>query len=294
MELIDHLSSIYWEIGRSVEFLFVPIMFLANKSDLLEGRESLFDRKRFQLNKVHALVNKLGHLYFEVSALNGHNVNAAFTALTQECIAKKIYLNALRAQPVAKPFFSFWRKAAPVEMPPKTLVKPLDADWIQSHCLTIAEEGFSDLRYLEYPQEIPQSIEGYPRLSEPRSAASAARSASVQPITPVSVSVYTSSPVTVTKEYWYNENAITIEIPDEVKCPLTLCIMLDPVSAADGYMYERSAITKHFEGSNMSPITNLPLENKELRGARTMKAMIRRMFGDPQEVPILTLSSPII
>eukprot|EP01121_Diplochlamys_sp_Union-15-3_P017136 TRINITY_DN5973_c0_g1_i1.p1 TRINITY_DN5973_c0_g1~~TRINITY_DN5973_c0_g1_i1.p1 ORF type:complete len:193 (+),score=29.58 TRINITY_DN5973_c0_g1_i1:84-581(+) len=53
-------------------------------------------------------------------------------------------------------------------------------------------------------------------------------------------------------------------ISEEFKCPLTLEIMKDPVIAADGFSYERMAIEDWLKKSNTSPMTNLPLENKNL------------------------------
>ena len=45
------------------------------------------------------------------------------------------------------------------------------------------------------------------------------------------------------------------DIPDEFKCPITLCIMKDPVIMPDGQTYEREAIANHLKASPLSPIT---------------------------------------
>merc|ERR1712166_445086 len=49
-----------------------------------------------------------------------------------------------------------------------------------------------------------------------------------------------------------------------VFCPITGCLMEDPVVTSDGYTYERSAISAWLKKSNRSPMTNMPLTNKAL------------------------------
>ena len=54
-------------------------------------------------------------------------------------------------------------------------------------------------------------------------------------------------------------------MPEEIVCPITQDIMLDPVSAADGHAYERKAIEEWFaKGNKTSPNTNAELENRTL------------------------------
>ena len=52
--------------------------------------------------------------------------------------------------------------------------------------------------------------------------------------------------------------------PDYLLCPILGTLMADPVVAADGHTYERSAITEWFKTSNISPMTGVPLESKTL------------------------------
>ena len=57
--------------------------------------------------------------------------------------------------------------------------------------------------------------------------------------------------------------------PDELRCPITKELMVDPVIAADGHTYERSAIERVFadkpSGENpMSPVTGLVLSSRSL------------------------------
>ena len=47
-------------------------------------------------------------------------------------------------------------------------------------------------------------------------------------------------------------------------CPITGEPMIDPVVAADGHTYERTAIARWFEASDKSPLTNAILPHKEL------------------------------
>ncbi|AIK96236.1 U-box domain-containing protein [Candidatus Odyssella acanthamoebae] len=65
--------------------------------------------------------------------------------------------------------------------------------------------------------------------------------------------------------------------PNEHFCPITLQVMRDPVVAADGHSYERAAISKYFNIDNRakSPITGLPLKNRDLFDNQALKAMIR-------------------
>merc|ERR1711871_580048 len=79
------------------------------------------------------------------------------------------------------------------------------------------------------------------------------------------------------------------DIPSEYLCPITAALMQDPVIAADGHSYERSAIERWFsEASNYmriggrgtarscrSPMTNLPLDNNNLVTNRALKILIR-------------------
>ncbi len=56
-----------------------------------------------------------------------------------------------------------------------------------------------------------------------------------------------------------------VEIDDDFLCPITQSLIRDPVTTADGQMYEREAIELWFsEGKTTSPSTNKPLESKVL------------------------------
>ena len=54
--------------------------------------------------------------------------------------------------------------------------------------------------------------------------------------------------------------------PNEFVCPITRCVMLDPVILGDGHSYDREAITEWFEQETnqgkrrfRSPVTNLEI-----------------------------------
>ncbi|XP_007038299.2 PREDICTED: U-box domain-containing protein 35 [Theobroma cacao] len=52
--------------------------------------------------------------------------------------------------------------------------------------------------------------------------------------------------------------------PNHFICPILKEVMDDPCVAADGYTYDRKAIEKWLDGNDKSPMTNLPLLNKNL------------------------------
>lgn len=67
-----------------------------------------------------------------------------------------------------------------------------------------------------------------------------------------------------------------MEIPNEFMCPISKDVMIDPVSTADGYTYERKEIESWLQRSSMSPATNLPLENKTL----VRNIALRKLIAD--------------
>ncbi|KAJ4840361.1 hypothetical protein Tsubulata_007633 [Turnera subulata] len=52
--------------------------------------------------------------------------------------------------------------------------------------------------------------------------------------------------------------------PNHFICPIVKEVMNDPCVAADGYTYDRKAIEKWLEDNDTSPMTNLPLSNRDL------------------------------
>ncbi|KAK9060980.1 hypothetical protein SSX86_018160 [Deinandra increscens subsp. villosa] len=65
-----------------------------------------------------------------------------------------------------------------------------------------------------------------------------------------------------------------INAPNHFICPILKEVMIEPCVAADGYSYERRAIEKWFEGSDSSPVTNLPLTSKSLTPNYTLLTAI--------------------
>ncbi|XP_022771551.1 U-box domain-containing protein 35 isoform X2 [Durio zibethinus] len=62
--------------------------------------------------------------------------------------------------------------------------------------------------------------------------------------------------------------------PNHFICPILKDVMNEPCVAADGYTYDRKAIEKWLERSDTSPMTNLPLSNKNLLPNYTLLSAI--------------------
>src|SRR3990167_2409765 len=78
------------------------------------------------------------------------------------------------------------------------------------------------------------------------------------------------------------------ERPPEHFCPITLEVMEDPVVAADGHSYERTAILEHFRmrgASASSPLTGLPFPNQSLFNNRALRNFIRDWKSGRQSGP---------
>ncbi len=70
--------------------------------------------------------------------------------------------------------------------------------------------------------------------------------------------------------------------PHEHICSISMNIMQDPVVAADGFSYDRTAIQQWFIRSGKSPKTGLLLDNKNLIPNQTLKTMIREWIPGRQ------------
>ncbi|EOD25208.1 hypothetical protein EMIHUDRAFT_206382, partial [Emiliania huxleyi CCMP1516] len=66
------------------------------------------------------------------------------------------------------------------------------------------------------------------------------------------------------------------EPPDDFICPITTEVMVDPVMAADGHSYERSAIERWLATKSTSPLTGEELEFTRLFPNHTLRRMIRQ------------------
>jgi hypothetical protein len=69
-------------------------------------------------------------------------------------------------------------------------------------------------------------------------------------------------------------------IREQCICPITFEPMRDPVTAADGLSYERSAIEEWLAKKTTSPYTNEPLKNKSLLPNIALRALARQLFPD--------------
>ena len=74
----------------------------------------------------------------------------------------------------------------------------------------------------------------------------------------------------------------TITIPDELKCPITLELMNDPVLCEDGYTYERTAIMNI--PNSLSPMTRQPIDKSKLIPNRALKSAIERFISSNSQV----------
>ncbi|CAF3351421.1 unnamed protein product [Rotaria socialis] len=63
---------------------------------------------------------------------------------------------------------------------------------------------------------------------------------------------------------------------DDLICPITQEIFRDPVRAADGFVYERDAISRWILQKGTSPLTRKPLRIDELRPDEKIRHLARR------------------
>ena len=75
------------------------------------------------------------------------------------------------------------------------------------------------------------------------------------------------------------EEADPDDAPRDFVCPISQCVMIDPVRTADGHCYDRASIAEWFmtfDDGKMptSPLTNLPLVSLELTPANELRAQI--------------------
>jgi TPR repeat protein len=68
------------------------------------------------------------------------------------------------------------------------------------------------------------------------------------------------------------------EAMNEFLCPITFSLPVDPVTAEDGNVYERSAIEEWLKQQHKSPVTNLAMGTR-LQPALRVKNMIRAMVA---------------
>jgi hypothetical protein len=76
------------------------------------------------------------------------------------------------------------------------------------------------------------------------------------------------------------KNVFKGEIPDNLICPITSDIFVDPVMTSDGHTYERMAIEAWFEKHHSSPQTNLVLPNKNLIPNFVIKQLVKAFYEE--------------
>ncbi len=77
------------------------------------------------------------------------------------------------------------------------------------------------------------------------------------------------------------------------RCPITQEFMRDPVLAADGQTYERSAILEWFKNHNTSPYTGAILTSKELITNWAVKQMMEDYYNPPAAVASTEASAAV-
>ena len=75
-----------------------------------------------------------------------------------------------------------------------------------------------------------------------------------------------------------------VDVPAEYFCCITHEIMIDPVSAMDGHVYERRAIESWISIHNRSPMTNALLPSKVLIPCHPIKALIQSFLQQHKQV----------
>ena len=81
-----------------------------------------------------------------------------------------------------------------------------------------------------------------------------------------------------TAQEFRRHKSATEEAFAELVCPITFSLPVDPVTAEDGKVYERSAIEEWLKQQRKSPVTNLAMGTKLLPALR-VKNMIRTMVA---------------
>jgi len=84
-----------------------------------------------------------------------------------------------------------------------------------------------------------------------------------------------SDPTKERKDMSILKNSYKNDVPNEFLCPITEEILVDPVMTCDGHTYERKAIEAWLSNHNNSPVTNLPLTNKNLMPNVVLKNLIK-------------------
>jgi len=69
-------------------------------------------------------------------------------------------------------------------------------------------------------------------------------------------------------------------IPYEYICPISQDIIIEPVKTCDGHIYDKKYIEKWLEYNNTSPLTGLPLNNKNLEIENNLKENLNKYIKE--------------
>ena len=72
-----------------------------------------------------------------------------------------------------------------------------------------------------------------------------------------------------------------LALKNDLRCPITLAVMQDPVIAGDGHSYERAAIEHWLRNHRTSPLTGCIMPNSTLLPNHRLRTLIRDLEADP-------------
>ena len=70
-----------------------------------------------------------------------------------------------------------------------------------------------------------------------------------------------------------------VYVPEDFYCPITGCLMVDPVSEPDGHTYEKTAIYEWLTKKQESPLTRKHLIQSDLSDNVAMRKSIESIRG---------------
>jgi len=173
---------------------------------------------------------------------------------------RAIEQNRLRMAVVSAPLDP---AAAATEDPPVAIARPAAGS-------NAAEPPFAEAVAVEIDEAGPEQNSDNPYALAVPTAPSA-------PIQPLEYSQPAVPPPAPAAEQEEKEEEQQLNVEDALYCPITLELMTDPVIAADGHTYERSAIEDWFQNCGAapsSPKTNASLPHKGLIPNHALRSLI--------------------
>ena len=91
---------------------------------------------------------------------------------------------------------------------------------------------------------------------------------------------------------------MSMPIPNEFLCPITLGVMRNPVIASDGHTYEKEAIIVWFDSSSISPMTGLRILDRNVVENIALRNTIQNFLAKNPITPStlttsITLTTPL-